>query len=77
MHPFVTAELVSVTSSSVRRSSTWTARKYVNLNVTASKTAIDQQENVCKNQKRTVKFAKGMMNVSMAKAAMESTGECG
>ena len=52
------------------------ATKYVNLNVTASKTAIAQQENVCKNQKRTVNVATEMMYVSTAKAVMESTGEC-
>ena len=53
------------------------ATKYVNLNVTASKTAIRQQEHVCKNQKRPVNVATEMMYVTMAKAVTESTGECG
>ncbi len=53
------------------------ATKYANLNVTASKTAIRQQEHVCKNQKRPVNVAKEMMYVSMAKAVTENTGECG
>ena len=53
------------------------ATKSVNLNVTASKTAMGQKVHVCKIQKGTVNVATEMINVLMVKAVTESTGECG